>query len=135
MKVFTRQEQQDIDAQADAAGDAAKALETAIDAYNKALEEPKAAVEAALAEYNSKLADLRETFEGLKSNAEQYQSERSERWQESQNGQQYQSWIDSMAVDGIDDVDLDMPEDLQLPDSIPDWDDRSFLPANSPDEM
>jgi hypothetical protein len=137
MKGIKLSERAEIDACTRDLKDLGDELERAIDAYNAATVEPKAAVEAALEAYNSRLADLREIYAGHHADASEYQGERSEKWQEGEKGQQYGSWVDSLdSIDNVDDdVTIEFPEDIPLPDMIPDWDDPSFLPADSPDEM
>lgn len=134
MKHFTIAQVAEIDAASDTCKATAEALNGAIDAYNEALNEHIEALKDAKEAYNDALAGLREIIEGLHSTADEYMSERSERWQEGENGQEYARWVESMeGINELENLDFDMPEALEQPD-LPDWEDKTFLPKNSPDE-
>ena len=135
MKNLTRSQQAEMDEIGDRCAEAATALAKAVDDFNAALEDQRQALEDAKTRYNDELASMREFMEGLHGDADAYFSERSERWQEGETGQQYQQWAESMeGISELDEIDLEIPDPIEQPD-IADWEDRSFLPAVSPDEM
>jgi chromosome segregation ATPase len=135
VKHFSKVHIRAINAQTETCAEAAKALEDAVDEYNKAMEQYREKIDEALTAYNSTLGDLREIYAGLQGEASEYLTGRSDKWQESAAGQQYQGWVDSMeSIDGVsDDFDYALPEPLDKPD-LPDWDDPNFLPSVAPDE-
>lgn len=135
MNRMSRAQQKEIDEQVSVIMEASSALEAAINDYNAAIEPVKGPLEEALGSYNEALSTLREIYEGIAQEAADHFSERSERWQEGEKGQQYQSWMDTLNDPGIENAELEVPEDLELPDTVPDWSSADFLPAIAPDEM
>lgn len=135
MKHFTHQQVADIDSLAESCATKGDAIKRAIDAYNEAMASHIEAIKEAKDEYNEELAGLREIMEGLHQDAEEYQGNRSEKWQEGEKGRAYSRWVDSMeGISQLDALDFDTPEPMDHPDDLPDWDDRSFMPADRPDD-
>jgi uncharacterized coiled-coil DUF342 family protein len=138
MKRISKEQQKEIDAQIDKLIATSGELKTTIDEFNAAMAEPRAKLEAVQSTYNDELAEMREIYDQLHTEASEYQSERSEKWNESDAGQVYAQWVDSF--EGIseisDDLAIEMPEPLDVPDDLPDWEnDTSFLPEASPSEI
>lgn len=107
-----------------------KAMSEANDAiieYNEALynlpspDEALAAFNQAIEEYNTWLGEVRADMEC-------YYDERSERWQEGDAGDQYQTWIDAM--EDLEEVDTEPEEPEEMEEA---WMDVPELPG-SPDE-
>ncbi len=132
MKRISKSAQADIDKTLDACREAAEELEAAIDAHNAALASIRDRLEAAVSTYNERIADLRSVYEDIASEARSYFEDRSERWQESDAGQTYSEWVDQLENIEMEDVDIEMPEELELPDSIPDFSELSWLPPEEP---
>jgi hypothetical protein len=69
--------------------------------------------------YNTKIKELNQFIDDIRSDMQDYYDERSEKWQESDNGQMYQDWIDQwdncyLEVDDF--LEVNIPEDFDLPD-------------------
>lgn len=92
---------------------AREALETEINSFNTALAQIRAGVETALQVFNDTIEAAREWLEAVKDEAQQAFDERSERWQESDRGQNYQSWIEALDP-SLEAVEIDFPEDVEL---------------------
>lgn len=132
MKKFTKQQSKDVSDAQDACQIASEELQTAIDAYNEAVGPQRDAVKAALDTYNEKVADLKGVYEDIAGEARDYYDNRSEKWQEGDTGQAYQEWLDSLESPDLDDAEIEIPEDLEFPESIPDFSSPEFLPADEP---
>lgn len=92
----------------------ASAVESAIDRFNDR-EELKRRVVESLDEYMSALAESRAFREEIADSLEAYKNERSEKWQESEAGSDYESWIDSWRDCELDDIDFEFPEQMGIP--------------------
>jgi chromosome segregation ATPase len=90
-------------------------LETAIGTYNEALTEEKGKVQEKLDALNAKIHEVKEWTVDLASDMQNYHDEKSERWQEGENGQNYSSWKDGYENLDTDDVEIEFPEDLEVP--------------------
>lgn len=68
---------------------------------------------------NLTLEEVRNFADEVKSEAQDYFDERSEKWQEGDKGQQYQEWINSMeTVAELEDIETVEPDDLMIIDDI-----------------
>jgi hypothetical protein len=94
----------------------AVALNTAIVAFNAAVEPPSQAVGEAQEDYNGILEKARMLTSCVTAVAQQKFDAKSEKWQESDKGIQTRCWIEQWEMD-LDDVDLDLPEPLTEIDS------------------
>jgi hypothetical protein len=100
-------------ARMDAAGEA---LAQAVARYNEATAALYVAVEAATEQANAVLEDARVYAEAVADEIEQAIEEKSERWQESEAGDNYRAWLDEWRGVGLDDVEADAPAELDAPD-------------------
>jgi len=91
-------------------------LGTAVIEYNAAMEKAKDEVQGKLNALNEKLQEAGEWVGGITSDMQSYYDEKSERWQESEPGQNYSSWKEDHESLSFDEVEIDFPEDLELPD-------------------
>jgi hypothetical protein len=89
----------------------AEALNTAIVAFNAAVEPLSQAVGEAQEDYNGILEKARMLASGVTAVAQQKFDAKSGKWQESEKGIQARYWIEQWEMD-LDDVDLDLPEPL-----------------------
>jgi len=118
-----------------AASDAADELDTAINKYNDAITPFADEVREALTSYNNARADLVARYQELGSDARDYYDERTERWQDGENGQQYLRWVEAFEEFDIDEATLDLPENgLELPNEVPAFDSLE-LPADDPNDQ
>jgi peptidoglycan hydrolase CwlO-like protein len=81
------------------------------DAYTE-LEEKHNALAEAIGEYNGVVTEVAQWRDDIVGAMEEYQGERSDKWQEGDAGQQYQSWIDEWM--GLEFEEIEVPD---LPDA------------------
>jgi hypothetical protein len=134
MKAITKPQQREIEAALNVLREVAAELNQAIEAYNEALDPLREKIEAAVSDYNEKLAELKAVYSEIHAEAQAYYDDRSERWQESYAGQEYQEWLDSLESPEIEEIEIDLPEPLDHPE-IPDFEDYSWLPPSQPGEL
>lgn len=132
MKQLNKQHQKDVADALGACRDASNKLNAAITAYNEAMAPHKEAVEEALEEYNNKVGELKSVYEGIANDARGYFDERTERWQESETGQAYEEWVEQLEELDIEEVEIELPEEIDFPDDIPDLEGADFLPPDEP---
>lgn len=92
------------------------AVEEKIAAFNEKRSELWAEVTASLESFNTALAEARDFRDGITGDMESYSGDRSERWQEGDAGQAYESWKDTWESANLDDIDLDEPSEPEEPD-------------------
>jgi hypothetical protein len=109
------------------------ALTEAIDAYNTAMIPLWDAIEAGVDEYNGNISDLKSIYEGIADDARTYYDERSERWQEGETGQAYNQRVEQLETLDIEEIQMDRPDDIELPDGFPDFNDAEWLSADERD--
>jgi hypothetical protein len=71
-------------------------------------------VESALLSLNEKIIEAEEWRGDMASEMQDYFDERSERWQESDAGSNYQDWLTEWGSE-LPEVELDAPEDVEMP--------------------
>lgn len=111
-------------------------LMDAINKHNDKVSELFAEVEEAVDEYNSAVEDAEQFRTDITSEMEDYRADRSEKWQESDAGQQYQEWVSAweeelrvIEISRPDPIDADEPEAL----SLDDFEDAAESLENYPD--
>jgi DNA repair exonuclease SbcCD ATPase subunit len=97
--------------------DAHTALEDAITKYNETIEAAKEAVETAVTDFNEKLGAARDFCEQIVSDMDNYESERSEKWQESDAASAFQDWKSEWESVELEDLDVEFPEALEVPEN------------------
>src|SRR5580658_8424690 len=95
-------------------------LEDEITAYNTAVSEKFAAVEASISEYNAALEAAREWRDDIVAEIDEYVSERSERWQNSDAASEMEAWKGEFEGLSLDDIELESPDELAIPDEVDD---------------
>jgi hypothetical protein len=95
----------------------AQLLRDAVAAFNGAMAESFKDVEAARDAYNQVVVEANEWQSNIVSDMESYQADRSEKWQEGEEGQAYQSWMDAFGEE-LEELDLPLPEDMESPDLV-----------------
>lgn len=134
MQKLSKEQLKEIADAMDACQKQASQLQMAVEAYNKVVDPARGDLEDCLISYTKSVAALREIYKGFAGEAQEYYDNRSETWQDSDAGSTYMEWIGQLEeVDGLDDVDIDLPEDLEEPD-LPDFTDVSWLPPEAPDK-
>jgi glutaredoxin 2 len=93
---------------------------TLIEEINAAVEEAKGKVDDLMGKLNEKRQEAADLMEEKASDAESYFDEKSEKWQEGDNGQVYSEWKDRLRQIA-DDLGTEM-DDLEWPEvDEPDW--------------
>lgn len=106
MRSFTKNQIADLEA-------ARNKIEDSKSAVIEALREAQRIVDVALKDLNEKREEAAELVEELRGKAEDYFNEKSEKWQESETGERYSSWMSAIEEVGItiqDDLSLDLEE-------------------------
>lgn len=83
--------------------------------------------------YNDKIAEIKDIYQELASQAQNYYDERSEKWQESDAGNVYEEWIDALGSPEIEELEIELPDEIEEQD-FPDFTDDSWLPPTEPGE-
>jgi len=77
--------------------------------------EEQSNVKEKLDSLNAKIREAGEWAEGLFSDMQSYYDERSDKWQEGDAGQSYDAWKSEYESLDVDEVDIEFPEDLEVP--------------------
>lgn len=91
-------------------------VEAAIAAFNSALAEHGKKVDEAVTAYNEVLGELSDLLSTTADDADSYFDEKSERWQESDRGQALVDWAQALRDAPLDDLEVELPSDLEDPD-------------------
>lgn len=84
-------------------------------------------VQGELDKLNAVLQRIKTFAEEVANDIDDYVNERSEKWQEGDQGQKYEAWKDAWRDFDADEVTLHPPEELEMPD-CPDPDELEALP-------
>ena len=96
--------------------EAAEQVTEAVNTFNNTLSEERAKVEAALEQYNEVLVEAECFRDEATADMDSYFSERSEKWQESDAGQNYEAWQSTWENTDFVEVVVDFPEEVGEPD-------------------
>jgi hypothetical protein len=90
-------------------------LDAAIEAYNEAAAKAWGEVEDALRAYNETLDPAREWVAGITGDIDVYVSERSEKWQEGEKAEAYESWKGDYesADSSLEEVSIEQPDQIE----------------------
>lgn len=114
MKKLSKAQSTQLDTIADALVERYDALDTAIGAYNAAMEEAWTAVDEALGAYNETLSEARELRGDIVDQIQNHIDDKSEKWQDSDKGQAYESWRQQWEQIDLEEVEIDKPDELEL---------------------
>lgn len=110
---LTKAELAERERHADALKSKAQALEEALQEFNSGLDALRAAFQPALDEYNEALDGAREFKEDIVSSLQEKFDDKSDRWKESERGQQVQQWIEEWEGAEFEPLELDLPDALE----------------------
>lgn len=113
---LTKQEAAQVSKMADALDEAGAALTDAVNAYNEAMAKAFEAVAAARDAYNEAVSDARGMVEDLVSDRRSEWEDKSEKWQESDKGQDAERWISEWEGIDLEEVEVSEPEAIEEPD-------------------
>lgn len=115
MKKLSRQQLQEKEQHVQKIREAKEALEREIGKFNTELGVLRNPVEQALANLNDAVTAANEFRQGIADDQENYYDERSEKWQEGDNGSAYSEWKDSWGNE-FSEVEMEFPDELEEPD-------------------
>lgn len=115
MKALTKASLADKSKHQQAIDVAVTELESAIGGYNETVNAAKQKVEDALKKLNDAISSADNWRDGIHADQESYFEDRSEKWQESDAGQNYSAWMDEWSQE-FEQVELEYPEELEMPD-------------------
>ncbi len=95
---------------------AAEKVEAAISQFNANLEVAMAPVDAAVEEYNRVVEQAGELAVDVYFEAEADFCNRSEKWQDSEKGEEYQEWMDQWNNVSLELAEVGRPDELETPD-------------------
>jgi hypothetical protein len=87
-----------------------------VEAYHATLQAAWEKLTAAVEDVNAAIAELNTFIDEVVGEMEAFAEGRSERWQDSEVGQNYVAWKDQWLAATLEDVELDQPEDIDMPD-------------------
>lgn len=90
------------------------ALEEQVQLFNHTLAEEWIKVEARLADVNDAIGSLNAFIDDITDEMDGYLSERSERWQESDVGQDYDAWKQQWQEAKLSEAELEAPADVEM---------------------
>jgi regulator of replication initiation timing len=108
-------------------------LEEAVNEFNEKLDALKQNLQEKVEDYNNTLNHLESWRDEVVSAMENYRDERSEKWHESSVGQAYDDWISEYQNIELDEIEVDMPDDVDIPETNH-CDDIENLPEHPAEE-
>lgn len=114
MKALAKEQRRRVEEVAERLRTARTALDNEIEIYNAALNKAWTDLNAKLETYNEAARDAKELAEEVHSDLENFHDERSEKWQESDAGSAFRSWVEEWGNASFDDADRDEPVELDL---------------------
>jgi hypothetical protein len=91
-------------------------LDAVITEYNEKLGKANEKVQKAIDALNESIADAESWREAVFTDMEDYASERSEKWHESESGQKFLDWKETFEGE-FQPVEIDLPDDVEMPDA------------------
>lgn len=89
-------------------------LETAVERFNQALRDMGEQVSAALTAYNEAVQEAQDFADEVQMDMADYHGNRSEKWQESERGQMFETMMGEWEVT-LEEADIDLPEEIEIP--------------------
>jgi hypothetical protein len=114
MKKLTKEQLKERDGHIDALSEGFAELERAISAFNTAQDAAWEAVDVALGEYNEAVTAANAFQSDVAASIEDYVSERSEKWQEGDRADAYDSWKTAWEEE-FEEATVEQPTKLEMP--------------------
>lgn len=96
--------------------DLERKLETAFNDLNTAIHSAWEKVEAIALEYNQAISEVEKWRDNTATNINDYYYNRDEHdWQTTQEGQDYETWMDRWNDDEFEEIELDPPDEIEWP--------------------
>lgn len=97
--------------------DAHEKVESAFEQYNLTMEEEWNKVREAVDAYNAHVSEANDFRGGIASDIEGYISDKTDKWQEGERGQAFLAWQEAFESDDIEEIDMEKPDDLEVPEN------------------
>lgn len=111
MNRLSKQEIEDRDRRNKALRDALAEVNRQIDTFNAAMDEHWRAVEDAVSVYNEAVGEVNGWLSDIHSAQEAHYDEKSEKWQEGERGEAYQSWMQEFENE-VEEAEVSKPDDV-----------------------
>lgn len=117
MKFLNKEQQSNLSQLQSDLQDAQEKVESAINDFNANINDLWAnSVTESLDNYNKLVQQANEFVEETRDSMQTYYDERSEKWQEGERGQEFQSWLVEWDSTELEEIDVTMPEETDVPD-------------------
>jgi hypothetical protein len=93
-------------------------MASAIAEYNRALDEAFTPVGEAMDKYNATVSDANGWKEQIVSEIDEYISNKSDKWQESDKGNAVECWKESFQSQDVEEVELELGEPCEIPEEL-----------------
>lgn len=94
--------------------DKADALSNAVEAFNDLVAREQERISEALRQYNEAVAEANEFRDIILTNMDDYFSDRSEKWQYSDSGSEFSSWMEEWRSE-FEEESIDLPDPIEIP--------------------
>lgn len=91
-------------------------VETAVEKYIEAMEEPRDTLRKAIEDYNEAIVAAKGFAEDIASQADSDISDKSDKWQEGERGQAASDWKGEWENIDLDEITFEYPEEIEPPD-------------------
>jgi len=116
MKKLSREHEKERSELVDRLNNRRALVEESIAEFNTALADHRRPVDAAIEAYNEAVEAAKDFADRVAGDAQAYYDDRSERWQEGDAGAAYADWINAWETASFDNVEVEIPADLEEPD-------------------
>ena len=116
MKELTNNQKKDLKSLVERLRIAEEGISGAIEGFNEQVNQIwESAVDGLLEAYNGLVQEANQFRESVSSDQQAYIEDRSEKWQESKAGQDYEAWMQEWGSD-LEEISIDGPQDVDTPD-------------------
>jgi uncharacterized protein YukE len=93
---------------------AAQEVADAVDVFNDGVDLLKEELNAVVKAYNQRVEDANAFIAEIRTEISDFKENKSERWQEGEQGEAYQGWLNEWDVE-LSEIDVDTPDDVDAP--------------------
>lgn len=116
MKSLNKQQQAEKGRICEHLRQAASKVESELQRFDEAVQDAAVPVQQAIESYNEALRNAAEFVENVASDLQSVYDEKSEKWQESERGENFKRWIEEWESIVLDDAEIEIPESVEPPD-------------------
>lgn len=117
MKELSKEQKKQRDALNEGLSTAACKFREEAEGFNSIVQEAWGDVEHAQAKYNEAVVAARDWVEAVHAKQQEYFDATSEKWQESDEGENYAAWMQAFENIELEEVELDYPDALDVPEA------------------